>query len=399
MKDQQQLEAAFEQFNAVSSQLIDAYRQLEVQVNVLNAQLDEANNQLRKQRDENAALAERLGLLLKVLPAGVVELSPTGVVIAQNLAAESLLSGCFIGKSWETVCGILQRSELDDTYALPGPEGVCRLTLQYQDLPASGGRIVLIHDVTRLHQLSLELARQQKLASMGSMAASLAHQLRTPLASAMLYTANLKLDLPKPEDRARFVDKSLARMRALEGLIQNMLSFVRGQVSSLEEADASSLLEDVCAVMAPQCHDKGVFFDCHPPVASAITVLVDRKALQGALVNLLENALQFTPVGGRVGMQVLVEPSSVVFRVDDDGPGLEPGIQDRIFEPFFTSRPGGTGLGLAIVKKVAEELGGDVRCYNRGTGGACFELKLPRATVGSVPAMSGNPSGKGEGRQ
>ncbi|RBH41793.1 sensor histidine kinase, partial [Pseudomonas sp. MWU13-2860] len=80
MNDQQQLEAAFEQFNAVSSQLIDAYRQLEVQVNVLNAQLDEANSQLRKQRDENAELAERLASLLKMLPAGVVELSPDGRV-------------------------------------------------------------------------------------------------------------------------------------------------------------------------------------------------------------------------------------------------------------------------------------------------------------------------------
>ncbi|POZ62388.1 histidine kinase [Chromobacterium alticapitis] len=379
MNDQQQLEAAFEQFNAVSSQLIDAYRQLEVQVNVLNAQLDEANNQLRKQRDENAALAERLGLLLKVLPAGVVELSNLGEVIAQNLAAESLLSGCYIGESWSDALEKLQRCEADDTYASAEEEGARRLTLQYQDLPASGGRIVLIHDVSRLHQLTSELARQQKLASMGSMAASLAHQLRTPLASAMLYTANLKQDIPRPEDRARFVDKSLARMRALEGLIQNMLGFVRGQVSSLEDAEPASLLEDVCAVMAPQCHDKGVHFDCNPHAVSAITVLVDRKALQGALINLLENALQFTPSGGQIALRVLDDAQAVLFQVEDDGPGVDPSVMDRIFEPFFTSRPGGTGLGLAIVKKVAEELGGDVRCYNKASGGACFELKLPRA--------------------
>ncbi|MDE1715047.1 sensor histidine kinase [Chromobacterium amazonense] len=379
LKDQQQLEAAFEQFNAVSGQLIDAYKQLEAQVNVLNAQLDEANNQLRKQRDENAALAERLGLLLKVLPAGVVELSPSGEVIAQNLAAESLLSGCYIGECWDAVLEKLQRSELDDTYALSSDGQGGRLTLQYQDLPASGGRIVLIHDVSRLHQLTSELARQQKLASMGSMAASLAHQLRTPLASAMLYTANLKQDLPRPEDRARFVDKSLARMRALEGLIQNMLSFVRGQVSSLEPLDVSALLDDVCAIMLPQCHDKSVHFDCHPPAVSAITVLADRKALQGALINLLENALQYTPAGGLVGLRVEAGEWEVVFQVVDSGPGVDPAVQDRIFEPFFTSRPGGTGLGLAIVKKVAEELGGDVRCCNKEAHGACFELKLPRA--------------------
>lgn len=377
LKDQQQLEAAFEQFNAVSSQLIDAYRQLEVQVNVLNAQLDEANNQLRKQRDENAALAERLALLLKVLPAGVVELSPEGRVIAENLAAEMLLNGCYIGEMWSDFMTGLQRSELDDTYALEQGGESRRLTLQYQDLPASGGRIVLIHDVTRLHQLTSELAQQQKLASMGSMAAALAHQLRTPLASAMLYTANLKQDIPRPEDRARFVDKSLARMRALEGLIQNMLSYVRGQISSLEMVEVAALLEDVCSVMAPQCHDKGVIFDCHLPAESAITVLIDRKALQGALLNLLENALQFTPPGAMVALAVEKLRDGVVFRVDDGGPGVDAAVADKIFEPFFTMRPGGTGLGLAIVKKVAEELGGNVRCYNRTSGGACFELKLP----------------------
>nr|WP_313900540.1 histidine kinase dimerization/phospho-acceptor domain-containing protein [Chromobacterium vaccinii] len=321
LKDQQQLEAAFEQFNAVSSQLIDAYRQLEVQVNVLNAQLDEANSQLRKQRDENAELAERLASLLKMLPAGVVELSPEGRVTAENLAAESLLSGCYIGEEWGGLLGRLLSQEADGSFALGGDGESRRLTLQYQDLPASGGRIVLIHDVTRLHQLNSELAQQQNLASMGSMAASLAHQLRTPLASAMLYTANLKQDIPRPEDRARFVDKSLARMRALEGLIQNMLGFVRGQVSSLETAKVAPLLEDVCAVLAPQCHDKGVFFDCNLPADSAITVLIDRKALQGALINLLENALQFASPGGRVGLAVAPDGDDVVFCVDDDGPG------------------------------------------------------------------------------
>ncbi|UTH72660.1 PAS domain-containing sensor histidine kinase [Chromobacterium sp. IIBBL 290-4] len=377
LNDQQQLEAAFEQFNAVSGQLIDAYRQLEVQVNVLNAQLDEANNQLRKQRDENAALAERLALLLQVLPAGVVELSVEGRVVVANLAAAEMLPGCQAGADWQALSGMLSRSDVDDTYALPQPEGARRLTLQYQELPASGGRIVLIHDVTRLHQLTGELASQQKLAEMGSMAAALAHQLRTPLASAMLYTANLKQDIPRAEDRARFVEKSLARMRALEGLMQNMLGYVRGQVSSLEPSDPGLLLEEVCQVLAPQCQDKGVVLDCNLLDTSAIKVMIDRKALQGALTNLLENALQFTPRGGRIGAALTASEGWAVFTVEDSGPGVPDDAMERIFEPFFTMRSGGTGLGLAIVKKVADELGGGVRCYNKPAGGACFELQLP----------------------
>ncbi len=376
LNDQQQLEAAFEQFNAVSSQLIDAYRQLENQVAVLNAQLDEANNQLRTQRDENAALAERLAMLLAIMPAGVVELSPEDIVINENIAAETMLGGGHVGASWTDVLAGLERSEADDTYRSAQKSSGLRLSLQAQDFPAAGGRIVLIHDVSRLHQLSSELARQQKLASMGSMAASLAHQLRTPLATAMLYTANLKQDI-SPEDRARFVDKSLARMRALEGLIQNMLGFVRGQVSNLESLELPALLEDVCTVLAPQCHDKGVAFECHAPQNAAIAVMADRKALQGALLNLLENALLFTPPGGRVRLDVSAGEACLNFVVRDTGPGIDPDAFERIFEPFFTTRQGGTGLGLAIVKKVAEELGGRVRCGNQPDGGARFELELP----------------------
>ncbi len=377
LKDQEMLEAAFEQFNTVSSQLIDAYRQLEVQVNVLNAQLDEANNQLRKQRDENAELAERLGMLLEALPAGVVELSPDGVVVAQNPAAQSLLDGEHVGQGWATVVSLWEHAELDGTYILPYQGGERRLALQYQDLPASGGRIVLLHDVSRLHHLTVELAHQQKLAAMGGMAASLAHQLRTPLATAMLYTANLKQEGLRPEDRARFVDKSLARMKALEGLIQNMLGFVRGQTSALEVLDVDVLVEDVAAVLIPQCHERGMIWDCHKQLPSAITVMADRKALQGALVNLLENAMHFSPEGGRIGLLVSLQGNQVHFRVEDDGIGLGGVDPARLFEPFFTTRPGGTGLGLSIVKKVADELSGSVMGGDRQQGGAFFELSLP----------------------
>lgn len=384
LKDQEMLEAAFEQFNTVSSQLIDAYRQLEVQVNVLNAQLDEANNQLRKQRDENAELAERLGMLLEALPAGVVQLSADGVVVAENPAARQLLHGAHDGQTWNGVMDGWVHSELDGTYTLPRQEDAYRLALQYQDLPASGGRIVLLHDVSRLHHLTVELAHQQKLAAMGGMAASLAHQLRTPLATAMLYTANLKQEGLRPEDRAKFVDKSLARMKALEGLIQNMLGFVRGQTSAVELLEVDALVEDVSAILMPQCHERGMIWDCQKLLPSAITVMGDRKALQGALVNLLENAMHFSPEGGRIGLQVSLQDEQVCFRVEDNGVGLNGADPARLFEPFFTTRPGGTGLGLSIVKKVAEELAGTVVGGDRPEGGAYFELSLPCRGMGAA---------------
>lgn len=380
LPDQLQLEAAFEQFNAVSDKLIGAYRQLELQVNVLNAQLDEANNALRQQVRANATLAERLGMLLEALPAGVIELSDDGRVISENPTAIQMLGRHVLGLDWQQVLPLFEETELGQSFRVGND---LHLTLQYKDLPASGGRIALLHDVTRLNQLSSELAQQEKLAAMGSMAASLAHQLRTPLSTAMLYASNLKKTDLKEEDRSRFIDKILTRLKALEGLIQNMLGFVRGQVSEREPLDVAQLVEDLTAVILPQCQAKGVDFVCTPVGPSAITVLGDRKALLGALTNLLENAVFFSGAGGVVSLSAVTEGERLCLVVEDSGPGIAPAAQERLFEPFFTTRSGGTGLGLAIVKKVAEELGGHVGCANRPEGGARFEFCLPRHAAGN----------------
>jgi two-component system sensor histidine kinase FlrB len=374
MPDQQQLEAAFQQFNAVSDKLIGAYRQLESQVTVLNAQLDEANNALRQQVSANATLAERLGMLLEALPAGVIELSGQGVVISENPTAIQMLGRHVEGMAWAEVLPLLQPTERGRFFR--AASGL-QLTLQYKDLPASGGCIALLHDVTRMNELSSELARQEKLASMGSMAASLAHQLRTPLSTAMLYAANLKKPELKEEDRSRFIDKILTRLKALEGLIQNMLGFVRGHVSTREPLDLALVLEDLVAVFVPQCQAKGIDFVCTMVDPTVITVMGDRKALVGAVTNLLENAVFFSPVGSQIGLEVEMRGNSVCLAVSDAGPGLGSDDLQRVFEPFYTTRSGGTGLGLAIVKKVAEELGGEVSCANRQVGGARFEFCLP----------------------
>ncbi|TDR71059.1 ATP-binding protein [Paludibacterium purpuratum] len=374
LPDQQQLEAAFEQFNAVSDQLIGAYRQLEGQAAVLNQQLDEANNALRRQVEANANLAERLGMLLEALPAGVIELSDEGRVISENPTAIQMLGRHVLGADWQDILPLLQPTELDQSFRL---ENGCHLTLQYKDLPGSGGRIALLHDVTRLNQLSGELARQEKLAAMGSMAASLAHQLRTPLSTAMLYASNLKKTDLKEEDRSRFIDKILTRLKALEGLIQNMLGFVRGQVTEREPLDLASVLDDLHAVFLPQCQARGIYFVCASVQPSAITVMGDRKALVGAMTNLLENAVFFSPEGSCIELDLTQVDGMVRLRVADAGPGIVQQERERLFEPFYTTRSGGTGLGLAIVKKVAEELGGRVDCHNRAEGGACFDFFLP----------------------
>lgn len=379
VQDPHMLEVAFEHFNVVSVELTKAYRRLEQQVGLLNAQLDQANHELRQQLAANAELAERLGMLLEALPAGVIELSIDDVVLTENPMAMQMLGQSVVGLQWSCVLATLIASGPDQVFWLSRThDGLNRhLTIQYKGLPATGRRIVLLQDVTRLNQLTVELARQQNLAAMGSMAASLAHQLRTPLSTAMLYAANLRQAALMEDDRKRFIDKILARLQALEGLIQNMLGFVRGHVLQLEPLDIGSIIEELHAVIVPQSQARSVQLRRVCSVFPTTKVMGDRKALVGALTNLVENALYFSPAGGTVCIDVSHAESGLVITVDDEGPGIHPEHRERLFEPFFTTRSGGTGLGLAIVKKVAEELGGGVRCSNRPATGARFELTLP----------------------
>ncbi len=376
--DSVRLEQAFEQFNELSSRLIGAYQQLEEQVAVLGGKLAAANEALRAEAARNEALAARLSLLLEALPAGVLELDRAGCVVSANPAAQALLPTLVPGKRWPQE--VLPFVPGDDAplLRLPADDGQTRF-LQVQTCPLreDGAVLVLLHDVTPLNRLHEQLAQQQRLASMGQMAASLAHQLRTPLSTALLYAANLQRDDLPSAERARFAGKVVDRVRALESLVQNMLGFVRSEDEGGVVA-AQPLFEELVAMIQPQCERARIALSTHMALSAGVSVRGERKALLSAWVALAENALSFAPRGGQVKLQVAEEGGNLEFSVEDDGPGVEPALQARIFEPFFSGRVGGTGLGLAIAKKQAERAGGGIR-VGRSTklGGAAFVMALP----------------------
>lgn len=373
------LEKAFEQFNAVSDQLIRAYQVLEQQAAELNDKLTAANAELTRTSAQHAALAERLGLLLRALPAGVVELDASGTVVSANPAALHMLPGLGAGSSWaDYAAGQLVATEVQDTYAVQGEEGRL-LLLQQQTLPGQSASLLLLHDVSRLHQLHAELAAQQRLASMGQMAASLAHQLRTPLATAMLYAANLRREGLPAVDQARFADKVLDRLRALEGLVQNMLDFVRGSGAREGCCAVTELMRELESIALPQCETRGVKLSCHVDGDPSILSSGERKTVLGGLVSLVENAIAFSPPGGTVRVTACLQEGEWIWVFEDQGGGVPADLRERVFDPFFSARPGGTGLGLAIVKRLADELGGVVTVGECDGGGARFVLRLPVA--------------------
>jgi two-component system sensor histidine kinase FlrB len=222
-----------------------------------------------------------------------------------------------------------------------------------------------------------ELRRKQRLAVMGEMAAGLAHQLRTPLSTALLYTAHLANPALAEDERAGFAAKALERLRHLENLIRDMLLFVKGETAEWETVAMSSLLAELKQVIEPQMARRSLHFSVHDESAGA-SLMADRKALCGALLSLLENAMQASTEGGRVTLACTQTGDAIVLKVNDDGRGIAAEIQERLFEPFFTTRDEGTGLGLAIVRGVIQSLGGTVQVRSAPGTGSEFILELPR---------------------
>ncbi|HEX8988912.1 MAG TPA: HAMP domain-containing sensor histidine kinase [Rhodocyclaceae bacterium] len=225
-------------------------------------------------------------------------------------------------------------------------------------------------------RLRAEAERNERLAAMGEMAAQLAHQLRTPLAAALLYAGNLENpDLPEAS-RTVIAQKTVARLKHLEHLIQDMLLFARGEVLGRETFTVGELVAELAHTFEPLARSRGVHFEVASDHAEA-SVTGNRKALAGALTNLLENALQAVDASnGRIVLAVRRTESHWLFSVKDNGRGMAPDVVARLFQPFFTTRHEGTGLGLAIARGVARAHGGGIDVVSEPGAGTEFLMTI-----------------------
>ncbi|MEZ5628676.1 sensor histidine kinase [Denitromonas sp.] len=354
--DAAQLAEAFALFNRASAELTDAYAGLQGQVGQLN---------------------ERLSVLMGALPAGVLVLDRQGTVLQANRAARDWLGEAIEGTAWAALSQRFVPTETPGELELGEGDDARRIAMSSTHLDSGEGSIVLMHDVTHTHKMQREAERNERLAAMGEMVAGLAHQLRTPLSAALLYTATLgKGQLPESE-RGRIADRAVERLRHLERLIRDMLLFARGDCLGREPVPVCALTEELAHTLEPIARQREIVFT-HACECGSTRLMADRKALAGALTNLLENALQFTPAGGTVSLLATCDAEQVSFVVEDTGPGISPDQQQRLFEPFFTTRAEGTGLGLAIARGVARAHGGEIDLASRLGEGSRFRLVVPR---------------------
>lgn len=387
--DPEDLRQAFAQFQAVSEHLAGFYQQLEGRVADLTGELELSRRERMAQFAEREALAARLGNLLHALPAGVVVLDGEGAVREFNPAAVELLGPLAAGDPWRDVVARAFAPRWDDGHDISLANGR-RANLSTQALGSEPGQIVLLKDVTETRDLQDQLGRHRRLAAMGEMAAGLAHQIRTPLSSAILYLSNLRRAHLDESLRHRFSEQALSRLKHLERLVADMLLFARSGAFDVMELNVSALLAalrpEAGAVQVGEGYAVAVVEDCAEAVIRG-----NREALLSAFCNLIENAEQAAGGRGRLTIRGACNGEVVELCFSDDGPGVPEHVRDAIFEPFFTTRERGSGLGLAVAQAVVRAHGGEIAlAAGEGACGTTFRVRLPRVAQGGIDEAVGD---------
>ncbi len=227
----------------------------------------------------------------------------------------------------------------------------------------------------RVEEKSRALVRAETLASLGTLAGGVAHEFNNLLGGIQGTAEEALADAKDPETREA-LDLVVRTARRGCGVTENLLRFARPRPPRIESVDAAAALRDGAALLAAEAERRGVRLAVRPGGPPPFPA--DPAELHQVVLNLLTNALAFTPEGGTVEAAAAAEGDLAVIRVRDTGPGIPPAALPRLFEPFFTTRGSeGTGLGLAVSHGIVRAHGGSIEGGNAPGGGAVFTVRLP----------------------
>ncbi|WP_077045768.1 PAS domain-containing sensor histidine kinase [Pseudomonas sp. KK4] len=367
------LEQAFALFNQMSSQLTSSYSMLEARVTELKGELAVVSAQRMQELAEKERLANRLQNLLDLLPGGVIVIDAQGIVREANPAACELLGLPLEGELWRHVIARCFAPREDDGHEISLKDGR-RLSIATRSLDAEPGQLVLLNDLTETRHLQDQLARHERLSSLGRMVASLAHQIRTPLSAALLYASHLTEQALPVETQQRFAGRLKERLHELEHQVRDMLVFARGELPLTDRVTPKQLMQSLQAAALTHVQDLPIRWQCD---SHAGELLCSRDTLVGALLNLIENAVQASAGDVRLKVHLYTRGNQLRVCVSDSGCGIDGVVLARLGEPFFTTKANGTGLGLTVVHAVARAHQGELQLRSRLGRGTCAQVVLP----------------------
>lgn len=376
-----ELKAAFQAFSESSEVLAKSYLDLQEQVAQLSIQLEKSEQDRREEQDKNRVLVQQFQQLFESMPVGVLLLNAEGLVVMANPVADRLFELPLIGRSWGEIVPLSFRPQKDDGHEISMTSGR-RVRVETASLGDVPGQLLILVDLTEAYVLQKKLSHHERLSNMGKMVAALAHQIRTPLSSATLYAGHLQKSDLSPVMRQRFADKLANRLENIERQIRDMLIFSRSDIKLDEHVDVATFLETLITDCRDICEQKNVSLNIDgDDVVGSLLIQCNKEALIGALLNLLNNAIDAQAEGGYVILQWHCEKSTLRITFKDQGEGMSRAQLEHVQEGFVTTKQHGTGLGLMVVKAVARAHHGFFEIDSEEGVGTIASLQLPLVRV------------------
>jgi PAS domain S-box-containing protein len=378
-----QLEQVFEWFNANVSKLEGAYRDLGVKFDKISQELEEKNQKLEASFKEKERVENQLRSVLESLDSSVVMIDTEERITLFNRSAERIYAVKAeeaVGKSY----AILFREQADAHFPLIETLRHNKGQLgheKYWKINGSGkpigyttsvvknaegtvlGAVEISTDLTNIKQMQNQMQHAKTLAALGEMAATVAHEIRNPLAGIGGFAGLLERDLEGDDPRRALVKKIVQGVSSLNKIVSNLLVYTRHMELNVQRVDFTAWMEDILnyaeVEIAKENKDIAIARDYR---IERMEARIDPEKLQQVFLNLIFNAIQAIEGRGTITIKAdLDERDFLRVAVIDDGKGIPKEIQDKIFNPFFTTKEQGTGLGLAIVQRIVALHGGDMK--------------------------------------
>jgi two-component system sensor histidine kinase FlrB len=356
------LEEAFAIFYAESQKLEAQQAALQDKINQLSSELQKSN--------------QRLAILLNAIPAGVILLE-NDVVLLHNPAVLIFFPELKPGAIFEIPADWLASITPGEyVIAEKGVHQRIQKTVQVIRINEGSRSFIQIQDITANISRHEETQRENRLAAMGRMAAGIAHQFRTPLATALLYASHLCDGQINADTAKEFADRLRKQLLDLEILSQDMLRFISNKPNKTVLVNATQIIEDAQASIQFLFEAKQVSLSVTASNINQGNLLVEPKAISNAIVAILENALAVSKANETVSLMATSDQQMLTITISDQGPGISKEIINSLFEPFATTSANGTGLGLSIAKNTIETHRGSISAES-SKNGAVFKINLP----------------------
>lgn len=351
-------------------------------------------SRLRNLKDFNETILENIN-------SGVLKTDREGNVVFVNRRAREILGGAMAGSAtfdelfvnpygdgglFGHLVGSDNRScSLEGTLTHPGGGKVpIRLNSTVVETDDYHGKtiVAVFEDLTERMALEEELRRADRLRSLGELSAGVAHEIRNPLTGIATTAQVLKDKLEGEPEKVKYLSVILEEINRLDEIISNLLTFARPISPAPEELSAHRLIEEALLLLADKAAEKGVTIQFESELAEE-RCFFDRDQIKQVVLNIALNGIQACQRGGKLSVRIHEggNHSLIVFEFADTGDGIAEEVSDKLYDPFFTTRPEGTGLGLSISRKIVESHGGTIYHQCRADEGTTFFVELPRRMV------------------